>query len=879
MELTGCNETLESISLLLFLGQLNLGELRDWSSLLLCDSYISYTCIRICRFPRTVVGATNHFLNSLIPISYGGTEKNQEGLLRYRVLIARSYRSLSKRARKAQSSPMTRKKPRKVLPLPPPQQEEQQKENPSPRMSDHEEDFSHSQELDPSTHQAERDDKRDEIDAEVHEEQEGMSLSPTSPSPPAQDIVVPYALDAPPTVRRPGKRKKPMSLKERTTVQKKLRLLKKLFQPVPFTPSKTLDFSKHEVLFKRLGIWDFAHLNLDTYIRSDLLVALLANYRQNTRCSVVHDFRIKVSRPDLARALRLPLKKDRANLSELQDSELEPFSEESLAVVENFISNYMLLHEEDTWMMPDEIMRWIRLVKDGQPHKVDFAALMWSMVEKELLQPLQTTEVFCYYASHLQCLLKSQRPEFFKEETLLVEEDEDEENNVDMEVNNLEDLEIKGVGCRGTELSLGFDKNEHEQVSREDAMDLQFQKKEAMDFDESKDDNHQQWFSNGNDNPNTDHCLQKCNSDIKPLKDDDEICEQHENFCNLGSLSAAKDDEDKYHQHEKFGNLGSLSSANVIPEIPTSSVSYGLPAEILDPSSGELMTPRADTQKEISLNLLNQHDPSIFGSDHKRVDDESDVSLFTLNGHHVRMRDDGPWDQRQSGFDLCMDNMQAWLGKSKSMYEEKEQECEQAQMQIRALTSHLQQREAYIQSLEAVKIQEEAKREMDFYRLQQELGVMIDLLNGYKKALVETRRTFYEYREKFKQSEEPLYRDVNGSGGVVLTAAEVLQLRLEKEAEEERLSVEKEAEEERLRVEKEAEEERLRLEKEAEERFNCSFVEEELNKFEQECMSSFSDHLKMIDVFQKRLEKFEETTKSLMDLKKYKTAESLIALP
>ncbi|XP_068664410.1 uncharacterized protein [Aristolochia californica] len=667
-----------------------------------------------------------------------------------------------------------------------------------------------------------------------------MSFSPTPPSPPARDVVVPDAQDAPPSIRRPRKRKKPLSHKERITVQKKLHLLKRLFRPVPFTPPKTVDFSKHEILFKRLGLWDFAHLNLDTHIRSDLLVLLLANYRQNTRCSVVKDFRIKVSRPDLARALRLPLKKDRANLSELQDSELELFSEEMLAIVEDFISNYMLLHEEDAWMMPDEIMRWVRRVKDGQPHKVDFATLMWSMVEKELLQPLQkTTDVFCYYASHLQCLLKCQRPELLKEETLLVEEDEDEENNVNMEVNNLDDLEFKGVGCRDSELNLGFDKNEHEHVSRE----------EAMGFEESKDDNHQQWFSNGNDNPDTDHCLQKCNSDIKPLKDDDERCEQHEEFCNLGSLSAAKDDEDRYHQHEKFGNLRNLSSADVIPEISTTSVSYGLPAEILDPSSS--VTPREDTRKEMSLNLLNQHDPSIFEGDHKRLDDENDVSLFALNNRHVRMRDDGPWDQRPSGFDLCMDNLHAWMGKCKSMYEEKEHEYARAQMQIQALTSHLQQREAYIQSLEAVKIQEEAKREMDFYQLQRELGVMVDLLNGYKKALVETRREFNKYREKFKLSEEPLYRDVSGSGGVVLTAAEVLKLRLEKEAEEER----------------------LHLEKVEEERFKRSFVEEALNKFEQECMSSFGDHLKMTDFLETRLEKFEETIKHFMDLKKCKTAD------
>ncbi|KAG9446135.1 hypothetical protein H6P81_012263 [Aristolochia fimbriata] len=711
-------------------------------------------------------------------------------------------------------------------------------------MSDHEEDFSHSQEPEPepSTHLPEQDDKRDEVDAEVHEEHEGMALSPSPPSPPpAHDILVSDAPDAPPTVRRLGKRKKPMSYKERTNLQKKLCVLKKLFRPVPFTPSKTLDISKHEILFKRLGLWDFAHLNLDSPLRSDLLVHLIANYRQNTRCSVVKDMRIKVSRPDLARALRLPLKKDRANLLELQDSELEPFSDESLAVVENFISNYMLLHEEDTWMMPDDIMRWVKLVNDGQPHKVDFAALMWSMVEKELLQLPQTTDIFCYYASHLQCLLKSQRPELLKEETLLIEEDNDEENNVDMGVNNLEDLEFKAVGCRDTELSLGFDKNEHEKVSCE----------EVMDFEESKDDDHQRWFPNGNDSSNTDHCLQKCNSDIRFPKDNDTSCEQNEKFGDLGSLSASKDDEEKYLQHDKFGNLGSLASADVIPAINATGVSYGLPEEILDPSSGELMTSRVDTSKEMSLNLLNQHHPSIFEENHKRVDDESDVSLFTLNDRHVKMREDGPWDQRQSEFDLCMDNIHAWLGKSKSMYEEKVQECIQAQMQIQALTTHIQQRDSYIQNLEAMKMQEEAKRDEDFYRLQRELGVMLDLLSGYKKALVATRRAFSDYREKFELSEGPLYRDVPGSCGMVLPVGEVLKLKLEKEALE-----------------------RLRLEKVEEERFKRSFVEQELNKFEQECMISFGDHLKMIDLFRKRLEKFEETAKHLMSLKKCETPES-----
>ena len=95
---------------------------------------------------------------------------------------------------------------------------------------------------------------------------------------------------------------------------KKRKILDEILKPIPFVPPD-LDFSRHEKLLKRLGLWDFVHLEFDRSLRTDLLSQLIASY--GDRCSYVNGARINVSRADLARALKLPVKKDKDTVARI----------------------------------------------------------------------------------------------------------------------------------------------------------------------------------------------------------------------------------------------------------------------------------------------------------------------------------------------------------------------------------------------------------------------------------------------------------------------------------------------------------------------------------------------------------------------------------
>ncbi|CAL5336818.1 unnamed protein product [Camellia sinensis] len=342
-----------------------------------------------------------------------------------------------------------------------------------------------------------------------HAEQSGMSS--LSPPPPLIPLVTDlHDLNPPPLTspttnnppRRPNKRKKGYKKKQQA-IEKKLQTLTSNLKPIPFVPSKTLDFDKHEKLLKRLGLWDFVHIEFDRNIRVDLISQLIATYDSRLRCSYVNEFRIMVNRADLARAFKLPVKKDKGNASallssssEAVDLDSEVLSDESVAFIEDFLSNWVLLHE-DMWMMPSEVLNWTRAIKDGHPEKVDWAGLIWFMVEKELNQGQQLED--CYYASHLQYLMKSQREEEVKE-------DEDDGGEVKMGASD----EFQGhdesqdnnamVEEPNVELTLGQDIVEKEEVLEGDMMDVE----------ESKEEEQGQWLLDGK-NSVGDHFLQRCN--------------------------------------------------------------------------------------------------------------------------------------------------------------------------------------------------------------------------------------------------------------------------------------------------------------------------------------------------------------------------------
>lgn len=650
----------------------------------------------------------------------------------------------------------------------------------------------------------------DDDDDPDHDDDDSSAAAPAPAPAPADPPAAP-----PPTVRRPQKRKKLMSVRHRAAVEKKLRSLKGRLHPVPFLPPKSLDLSRHEALFRRLGLWEFAHLELDREIRGDLLALLVANFNPANRSSVVNDFRIKVSRADLARALKLPVKKEKAAL-EIQDVEAAD-DRPAMAAVEDFVSYYVLLHEEDTWMMPDEVSNWVKVIKEGQPQKLDVAGLIWFMVERELSQGQQLE--YCYYASHLQLLMKCQRPELFVEEAVVEEKEVAPEAEIEVIGSGVEDVKLPDAAdeARDTELSLGYDKVEgdHEQqfVGNDDQVELDECKQE-----EEQVENYRDWVLQGKMNSNVgEHPLRRCDS--LNVKEEEE-------------------EEGRFDMHVKFARLDSLRSSDLIQDMGANDGSFNIPMELIDPQSGGLMSSRMELLKSMSVNSLNQGGPSVFEDpDRRGAHEEEDVPHFSRGDPSAKIGSDVPWDNRYSSFDICINQTQVFLSKAKMMYEEKEHECNRAHMQIQTLSQAVHERDEYIRSLEAAKIEEQSKRDLDIYRFQREFGVMTELLHGYKKALRMTQKAFAEYRENHKQQEDPIYKDVDGSGGLVLSVGDL---------------------------------EKLRLEKEEEEKAKRGLLEEMIRKCQHDGDEMFNAHFEQVRLLAERLKIVEEGVETLRGIRKCK---------
>ncbi|KAL8468709.1 hypothetical protein ACS0TY_031779 [Phlomoides rotata] len=316
-----------------------------------------------------------------------------------------------------------------------------------------------------------------------------LSLSDTALTSPSGDTS---------TRRRAGKRKKgkgKTNVKKRQAIAEKFHTLTMNLMPIAFIPTRILDFANHENLLKKLGLWDFVHIDFDRRIRIDLVAQLVATYNPKLRASYVNDYRIMVNRADLARAFKLPLKKERGSVSGTEvDLEAEALSEDSIGFMVDFMSEWVLLHE-DTWMMPNEVADWLKLIKDGHPEKVDWAGLLWFMVEKELKQGGRLTD--CYYASHLQHLIKFQREGMIlrqlpRAEELEVDGEADVENDVHVENFNvvgsfatpLEEDPI--VGGPSTELTLTLGQDGEKEDKTKDG-EKEDETKDGEKEDETKD--------------------------------------------------------------------------------------------------------------------------------------------------------------------------------------------------------------------------------------------------------------------------------------------------------------------------------------------------------------------------------------------------------
>ncbi|KAJ7948396.1 DNA ligase 1, partial [Quillaja saponaria] len=522
----------------------------------------------------------------------------------------------------------------------------------------------------------------------------------------------------------------------------KLQVLVQTLKPIPFIPVKALDFSRHEKLLKRLGLWDFVHVEFDRSINGDLIAQLIARYKPNLRDSYVNGLKVCVRRADLARALKLPVKKSAVSDGALEGLELA----ESIGFIEEFVSNWVLLHE-DTWIMPDEVVSSINMIKEGNLEKVDWTGLIWFMVEKELVASSLTN---CYYASHLQQLIRSQREELLIEKPKMeVEIKDDEEEDEDEEEDGSGDLKMGGIDdSRGQELEedrielcLGQD-NVDKAENQNEPVGVQ----EIMDFEEAKEeDTPMQWLLDGKNNLN-EPFLRHCHiggedlscSKAKKSEEDEEGLEEEEE-------EEAEEDEHEVGFHLSPNiPLEGMSSGSLIQTMEVSQMPFNSGIELRDHLGGEFLSSREDTRLTSGA--------STFSNGNKRETGHDNLNPHhPLNGSNKRLRTDGMWDGKSSDFDVCMVQVQHWMEKARIMYAAKDQACEESSMNQQYLINEVQQRDNMIEHLHKAKIDESQNRLEEIYRLERELHMMGNLVEGYRKALKETQRAFADYRVRCPQ--------------------------------------------------------------------------------------------------------------------------------
>ncbi|KAF2283513.1 hypothetical protein GH714_011530 [Hevea brasiliensis] len=389
------------------------------------------------------------------------------------------------------------------------------------------------------------------------------------------------------------------------------------------------------------------------------------------------------------------------------------------------------------------------------------------MLEKELAAAPNLGN--CYYASHLQKLIKHQKSDLFKEEPVKMEVDvkddgEEEDVKISHELRVGSELEEYNI-----ELSLGGLDNSGKDDGGKEGKE-QVGDEDTMDFEESKEDEEQgQWLKSSVGG----HFLRQ---------------------CNLGEVGDGmwKDTLDG-------ANSENLIAAMEAAQIPFSSglqirdnVSSGdfiSELQIRDNvSSGDFLASRVDTQTIPGSSSLFSN-----GNGNKREIEhlENDMPHHALNGGNKRIRSDGLWDMKSSSdFEISMVQMEHLMGKARMLYEAKEQAYQDMSMSQQLLLSELQKRDMAIQHLHKAKMEEQQKRQLEVYRLERELYTMGNLLEGYRKALKETHKAFANYRAKCALPEEPIYKDT-GSGGLVLSTIELEEcLKQEEEERQKRLLIE-----------------------------------------------------------------------------------------
>ncbi|XP_073152784.1 uncharacterized protein [Henckelia pumila] len=656
--------------------------------------------------------------------------------------------------------------------------------------------------------------------------------------------------------RAPHQRKNgKTSLRDPLVDGQKLETLKVNFNPIPFIPVKILDFSKREKLLRKLGLWDFVHIDFDRNIRADLIGQLVVTYEPKCRCAHIDNFRIHFNRCNYADAFKLPrsptARKQRGiGVEEAEVLDAEDVSEDSIGFILEFVSDWVLLHE-DAWMTPSEVTNWLKLIKEGRPDMVDWAGLIKFMVENELRQGVQLRD--CYYASHIQYLLKCQRESLFTMEEDLVAEKLEVEAETKAEEKEINEEHVMAgnamvddegekscvVEAPSIELTLGQDGEKEDNMQDVEMADVEKCKvdddggDDVNDHDDDEvreelDKEQGEWLLHGKNNLG-EHFLQPCRvKDGQGFGNLDN--EAGQSFANLED---GKDDEVEETEadgsdqiYDTFPAVNGLDgeglTGNFLQAMEANQVAFNSQERLHDPSS---VNTRDDDMQCMDPSA------SFFNPSGKRViEHDNGIDHHSLNDSNKRLRINESWNHKPRDFKACMEQIQQLAATSTVFFEEREQALEQGNMNQQILLNELQKRDSLIEHLHKSRMEEMQKKDGLIYRLERELYLVENVMNGYRKALKETQSAFAEYRLRAQLTEEPTYKDA-GPGGLMLSTTEI---------------------------------EKLRQKREEEYKMNCLLVEQKFKEAEENYMHEFDAYVDKINILDKKLTNVEADAKELI---------------
>ncbi|KAI4972098.1 hypothetical protein ZWY2020_003023 [Hordeum vulgare] len=234
----------------------------------------------------------------------------------------------------------------------------------------------------------------------------------TDPLPPqAPEAATPAAaarpdLDGLPSRSTPARKlRKPLTDKLRAVAEERLARLPVDLRLCPVDPPPIFG---NEVALSYLGVLDFARFGLGSEPpRPDLVAQFIAYYDPTNHRSFIWDTRVSFNRTDLATVFNLPRKSapPPARPRGLKTNTLVSAALDFMRVcIHPLFADCKL---------PQEVAAAEQAVKAGSPHKVNWAGLIWGLIEKEINDLPKKDHGVCKCGAYLQRLISHQKPHLF----------------------------------------------------------------------------------------------------------------------------------------------------------------------------------------------------------------------------------------------------------------------------------------------------------------------------------------------------------------------------------------------------------------------------------------------------------------------------------